>query len=139
MSIPQLWVGHWSMYAPIRTEEEVGPIPAHMEGVFEGTAEGAGGRVRSPEVESMANNPETKPTAQGAPPAYRVAAAATRLKAAFAVAVGMNLVEAVWDPGGIAWLVARATVSVIFSVALVSYVVLRVLRWRRARTGRAPS
>lgn len=88
----------------------------------------------------MANDPETKPTAQGAPPAHRVAAAATRLKAAFAAAVGMNLVEAVWDPGGgIAWPVARATVSVIFSVALVSYGVLRVLRWRRARTGRAPS
>ncbi|GAP50022.1 hypothetical protein [Streptomyces azureus] len=90
----------------------------------------------------MASNPATKLTAfkgQGAPPAYRVASAATRLKAAFAVAVGMNLVEAVWDPGGIAWLVARAAVSVIFSVALVSYVVLRVLRWRRARTGRAPS
>ncbi|MER7402394.1 hypothetical protein ABT373_07810 [Streptomyces sp. NPDC000070] len=90
----------------------------------------------------MANNPEMKPTAlkgRGAAPAYRVAAAATRLKAAFAMAVGMNLVEAVWDPGGTAWLVARATVSAIFSVALVSYVVLRVLRWRRARTGRAPS
>jgi hypothetical protein len=127
------------MYALIRTEKEVGPIPAHMEGVCEGTAEGAGGRVRSPEVESMANSPETKPTAQGAPPAYRVAAAATRLKAAFALAVGMNLVEAVWDPGGTAWLVARATAGVIFSVALVSYGVLRVLRRRRARAGRAPS
>ncbi|MFH8500175.1 hypothetical protein [Streptomyces coeruleorubidus] len=87
----------------------------------------------------MANNPEMKPTAQGALPAYRVATAATRLKAAFALAVGMNLVEAVWDPRGIAWLVARATVGMIFSVALVSYVVLRALRWRRARTGRAPS
>jgi hypothetical protein len=113
-----------------------------MEGMLKGTAEVTGGRVRSHEVESMASSPTTKPTAfqgQGAPPAYRVAAAGTRLKAAFAVAVGMNLVEVVWDPSGIAWLVARAAVSVIFSVALVSYVVLRALRWRRARTGRTPS
>ncbi|OUC91387.1 hypothetical protein [Streptomyces swartbergensis] len=90
----------------------------------------------------MASNPAPKLTAfkeQGAPPAYRVAAAGTRLKGAFAVAVGVNLVEAVWDPSGIVWLVARATVSVIFSVALVSYMVLRALRWRRARTGQRPS
>lgn len=65
--------------------------------------------------------------------AYRVARAAGCLKAAFAVAVGMNLAEAVWDPGGIAWRVARAAASVAFTLALAAYVVLRVLRWRRAR------
>ncbi|GGV62813.1 hypothetical protein ABZ178_05680 [Streptomyces massasporeus] len=68
--------------------------------------------------------------------AYRVARAAGCLKATFAVAVGMNLVEAVWDPGGIAWRVARAAASVAFTLALAAYVVLRVLRWRRARSER---
>jgi hypothetical protein len=48
----------------------------------------------------------------------------------------MNLAEAVWDPGGIAWRVARSAAGMIFTVALVTYVVLRVLPWRRTRTGR---
>ncbi|MEU0898386.1 hypothetical protein [Streptomyces massasporeus] len=65
--------------------------------------------------------------------AYRVARTATWLKAAFAVAVGMNLAEAAWDPGGIAWRVARTVAGVAFTLALAAYVVPRVLRWRRAR------
>jgi ethanolamine utilization microcompartment shell protein EutL len=68
--------------------------------------------------------------------AYRVARAATWLKAAFAVAVGMNLAEVVWDPAGAGWRAARVAASVLFTVALVAYVVLRVLRWRRARSER---
>ncbi|MFF6913131.1 hypothetical protein [Streptomyces sp. NPDC012466] len=48
----------------------------------------------------------------------------------------MNLAEAVGDPGGIAWRVARSAAGMIFTVALVTYVVLRVLPWRRTRTGR---
>jgi hypothetical protein len=74
--------------------------------------------------------------ASEAPPAYRVARAATCLKAAFAVAVGTNLAEAVWNPGGVAWRVARPAASVIFTVALVAYAALRVLRWRRTRSER---
>ncbi|MBB4714991.1 hypothetical protein ACIQNT_15155 [Streptomyces luteogriseus] len=68
--------------------------------------------------------------------AYRVARAAGCLEATFAVAVGMNLAEAVWDPGGAGWRAARAAATVLFTVALVAYLVLRVLRWRRARSGR---
>jgi hypothetical protein len=67
-----------------------------------------------------------------------VVQAAGLLGVAFAVAVSMNLAEAVWDPSGFAWRAARLTVSVIFSVALVCHLVLRVLRWRRTRAGRAP-
>ncbi|MFJ8590854.1 hypothetical protein [Streptomyces sp. NPDC093598] len=66
--------------------------------------------------------------------AYRVARAAGCLKAAFAVAVAMNLAEAVWDPGGVVWRAARTAASVLFTVALVAYVVLRVRRWRRTRS-----
>ncbi|MEU3484230.1 hypothetical protein [Streptomyces massasporeus] len=66
--------------------------------------------------------------------AYRVARAAGCLKATFAVAVGMNLAEALWDPAGVGWRAARAAASVLFTVALVAYAVLRVLRWRRARS-----
>ncbi|MFJ5993638.1 hypothetical protein [Streptomyces sp. NPDC092370] len=65
-----------------------------------------------------------------------MARATACLKAAFTVAVGMNLAEALWDPGGIAWRAARSAAGMIFAVALVTYVVLRVLRWRRTRTGR---
>ncbi|MFF5309364.1 hypothetical protein [Streptomyces massasporeus] len=68
--------------------------------------------------------------------AYRVARAAGCLKVTFAVAVGMNLAEAVWDPGGAGWRAARVAASALFTVALVAYLVLRVLRWRRARCGR---
>ncbi|MGI5369762.1 hypothetical protein C9J60_10345 [Streptomyces sp. A244] len=66
--------------------------------------------------------------------AYRVARAATRLKAAFAVAVGMNLVEALWDPGGLVWTAARLAAAALFTVALVAYVALGLLRWRRTRS-----
>lgn len=68
--------------------------------------------------------------------AHRVARAAGCVKAAFAVAVGMNLAEAVRDPDGVVWRAARTTASVLFTVALVAYVVLRVLRWRRTRSDR---
>ncbi|MFJ4278892.1 hypothetical protein [Streptomyces massasporeus] len=68
--------------------------------------------------------------------AYRVARAADRLRAAFAVAVGMNLAEALWDPDGTVWRLARAAAGVAFLLALAAYVVLRVLRWRRARAER---
>jgi hypothetical protein len=78
------------------------------------------------------------PESGNAPPACRVARAAACLKAAFAVAAGMNLVEAVGDPGGTAWWAARLAAGVVFSAALVSYVVLRVLRWRRTRAGETP-
>lgn len=68
--------------------------------------------------------------------AYRVARAAGFLKAAFAVAVGMNLAEAVWDPRGLAWTAVRLAASALFTVALVAYVALRLLRWRRTRSDR---
>ncbi|MER7896944.1 hypothetical protein ABTX62_12700 [Streptomyces sp. NPDC096046] len=68
--------------------------------------------------------------------AHRVARAAGCLKAAFVVAVAMNPTEAVRDPDGLAWRAARTAASVLFTVALVTYVVLRVLRWRRTRTER---
>ncbi|MFJ3618464.1 hypothetical protein ACIPSH_09955 [Streptomyces iakyrus] len=68
--------------------------------------------------------------------AYRVARAATWLKAAFTVAVGMNLVESLWDPGGLVWTAARLAATALFTVALVAYVALRLLRWRRTRSGR---
>ncbi|MFF8934094.1 hypothetical protein ACF08O_04980 [Streptomyces paradoxus] len=65
--------------------------------------------------------------------AYRVARAATRLKAAFAVAVGMNLVEATWDPSGLVWAAARLAATALFTIALVAYAALRVREWRRTR------
>ncbi|MFJ4537502.1 hypothetical protein ACIP39_16255 [Streptomyces tibetensis] len=65
--------------------------------------------------------------------AYRVARAADCLKAAFAVAVGMNLAEAVRDPNGTVWRVARSSAGIAFTLALAAYVVLGVLPWRRAR------
>ncbi|MFF7866029.1 hypothetical protein ACFZCT_06140 [Streptomyces qaidamensis] len=68
--------------------------------------------------------------------AYRVARAAGFLKAAFTVAVGMNLAEALWDPSGLAWTAARLTAAAVFTVALVAYVALHLLRWRRTRSGR---
>jgi hypothetical protein len=68
--------------------------------------------------------------------AYRVARAAGCLKAAFAVAVGMNLAKALWDPDGVVWTAARATASALFTVALVACVVLWVLRRRRHRSDR---
>ncbi|MFE8986391.1 hypothetical protein ACFYMI_00980 [Streptomyces collinus] len=68
--------------------------------------------------------------------AYRVGRAAGFLKAAFAVAVGMNLAEAAWDPSGIAWRAVRLAAAALFTVALVAYVALRLLRWRRTRSGR---
>jgi hypothetical protein len=48
----------------------------------------------------------------------------------------MNPAEVVRDPGGAGWKAARVAVSVLFTVALVAYVVLRALRWRRARSER---
>ncbi|MFD5336062.1 hypothetical protein [Streptomyces hawaiiensis] len=68
--------------------------------------------------------------------AHRVARAAGRLKAAFTVAVGMNLAEAVWDPGGMVWAAARLAATTLFTIALVAYVALRVLEWRRTRSER---
>jgi hypothetical protein len=68
--------------------------------------------------------------------AYRVARAAAWLKAAFAVAVGMNLVEALWDPSGLVWTAARLAAAALFTVALVAYLALGLLRWRHTRSGR---
>lgn len=60
--------------------------------------------------------------------------AARCLGATFTVAVSLNLVEAVWDPSGVAWRAARLAAGAAFMLALVAYVVLWVLRWHRART-----
>ncbi|MFF7893618.1 hypothetical protein ACFZDI_17300 [Streptomyces sp. NPDC007907] len=68
--------------------------------------------------------------------AYRAARAGDCLKAAFAVAVAMNLAEALWEPDGVLWTAARAAASVLFLVALVACVVLWVLRRRRSRSER---
>lgn len=68
--------------------------------------------------------------------AYGVARAAGFLKAAFSVAVGMNLAEAVWDPSGLAWTAARLAAAALFTAALVAYLALRLLRWRRTRSER---
>ncbi|MFD8232709.1 hypothetical protein ACFV20_12590 [Streptomyces sp. NPDC059696] len=64
--------------------------------------------------------------------AYRAARAAACLKTAFAVAVAMNLAEALWDPDGAVWTAARVAVGVLFLVALVTCVALWVLRRRPA-------
>ncbi|MFI9750105.1 hypothetical protein [Streptomyces collinus] len=69
--------------------------------------------------------------------AYRVVRAAGFLKAGFAVAVGMNLAEAVWDPRGLTWTAVRLAASALFTVALVAYVAPRLLRWRRTRSERS--
>ncbi|MFE9025918.1 hypothetical protein ACFYOA_06575 [Streptomyces iakyrus] len=66
--------------------------------------------------------------------AYRVARAATWLKAAFTVAVGMNLVESLWRPSGLVWTAARLAAAALFTVALVAYVAPRLLRGCRTRS-----
>ncbi|MEV7077043.1 hypothetical protein AB0N88_00575 [Streptomyces sp. NPDC093516] len=57
------------------------------------------------------------------------------LRVTFTVAVGLNLVEAVGDPGGAVWTAVRLAASAAFTLALLACAVLGVLRWRRARGG----
>lgn len=59
--------------------------------------------------------------------------AARCLGATFTVAVSLNLVEAVGDPDGTAWRAVRLAASVAFTLALVAWAALWVLRWRRGR------
>jgi hypothetical protein len=54
------------------------------------------------------------------------------LKVTFTVAVSLNLVEAVGDPGGAVWTAVRLAATAAFTLALVACAVLWVLRWRRA-------
>lgn len=56
--------------------------------------------------------------------------AKTVLAVTFAIALLLNLVEAVWDPDGQPWLILRIAVSIIFGLALVSYIAL----WFRRRS-----
>ncbi|MEU3886273.1 hypothetical protein [Streptomyces sp. NPDC029041] len=67
---------------------------------------------------------------------YRAARAAGCLKAAFASALAMNLAEALRDPEGVVRVAARVTVGALFTTALAAYLVLWVLRRRRARSDR---
>ncbi|MGW5131433.1 hypothetical protein [Streptomyces sp. NPDC004135] len=46
----------------------------------------------------------------------------------------LNLIEAVRDPDGTAWRAVRLTASVAFTLALVAWAALWVLRWRRGRS-----
>ncbi|MFE0471477.1 hypothetical protein ACFW2V_07635 [Streptomyces sp. NPDC058947] len=46
----------------------------------------------------------------------------------------LNLIEAVWDPDGTAWRAVRLTASAAFTLALVAWAALWVLRWRRGRS-----
>ncbi|MDT0392271.1 MULTISPECIES: hypothetical protein [Streptomyces] len=48
--------------------------------------------------------------------------------------MSLNLVEAVWDPDGTTWKAARLTAGAAFTLALVAWAALWVLRWRRGRT-----
>ncbi|WAU83247.1 hypothetical protein O1Q96_28300 [Streptomyces sp. Qhu-G9] len=43
------------------------------------------------------------------------------MPATFALAVVLNLADAVWDPSGEAWFASRVAVSVLFTVALVAF------------------
>ncbi|MEU6572202.1 hypothetical protein [Streptomyces parvulus] len=52
------------------------------------------------------------------------------LAVTFAIALLLNLVEAVWDPDGQPWLILRIAVSILFGLALVAYIVL----WFRRRS-----
>jgi uncharacterized membrane protein YcfT len=60
-----------------------------------------------------------------------VARARTTLLATFSLAALLNLAEALWDPDGWLWHVLRIVVSVLFTVALVGFIVLR-FRQRRS-------
>lgn len=60
--------------------------------------------------------------------------AARCLGTTFTVAVTLNLIEAVRDPDGTAWRAVRLTASVAFTLALVAWAALWVLRWRRGRS-----
>ncbi|MGC5037711.1 hypothetical protein ACPXCS_10495 [Streptomyces sp. DT190] len=60
--------------------------------------------------------------------------AARWLGATFTVAVGLNLVEAVGDPSGPLWTAARAAAGAAFTLALMTWVALWLLRWRRGRS-----
>ncbi|MEV5610540.1 hypothetical protein [Streptomyces sp. NPDC052225] len=49
---------------------------------------------------------------------------------AFAVAVTLNLVEATADPSGVLWGAARVAASVVFTVAMIANVAMRLSRER---------
>lgn len=66
-------------------------------------------------------------------PSHRVARAAKILGCAFALAVTMNLVAALWHPSGAPWTTARLIVSALFLAALGYYLALRVIHWRQGR------
>ncbi|WP_344538044.1 hypothetical protein [Streptomyces levis] len=46
----------------------------------------------------------------------------------------LNLIEAVRDPDGTVWRAVRLTASAAFTLALVAWAALWVLRWRRGRS-----
>ncbi|MGC0211113.1 hypothetical protein [Streptomyces levis] len=46
----------------------------------------------------------------------------------------LNFIEAVRDPDGAAWTAARLAASAAFTLALVAWAALWVLRWRRGRS-----
>ncbi len=69
-------------------------------------------------------------------PTHRVARAAKLLGCAFALAVTMNLVAALWHPSGAPWSTARLTVSVLFLASLGYYLALRAIRWKQEREQR---
>lgn len=60
--------------------------------------------------------------------------AARCLGTTFTVAVTLNLIEAVRDPDGTVWRAVRLTASAAFTLALVAWAALWVLRWRRGRS-----
>ncbi|WP_157993110.1 hypothetical protein [Streptomyces sp. Go-475] len=47
--------------------------------------------------------------------------------------MSLNAVEAVGDPSGAAWTAVRLAATGAFALALVAWVALWVLRWRRVR------
>lgn len=69
-------------------------------------------------------------------PSHRVARAGRVLGCAFALAVTMNLVAALWHPSGAPWTTARLIVSALFLAALGYYLVLRAIHWRQGREQR---
>lgn len=60
-----------------------------------------------------------------------VAHAKTALGLSFALAVSLNLADAVWNPSSSLWPAARIGASTLFTIALVAYLVLWISRKRR--------
>ncbi|MFD5000044.1 hypothetical protein [Streptomyces buecherae] len=63
-------------------------------------------------------------------PSYKIAMAGKSVAILFAIAAAMNLAAAVWAPSGSLWNATRLTVSVLFLIALATYVTLKIVRWR---------